>query len=60
MKALVIGWIVLLTLYAPAELTRLIIEYGFNSNTILELILFWSFYLIAIRMLTILVKVKDA
>lgn len=56
-KALVIALICWLTLYAPIELSRLIIEYGLEFGTTAELCSIWVFYLIAIAVLIKVVKV---
>jgi len=57
MKALVIILISLLTIYAPLELSRLIIVYKGASSFFCELFLIWSFYLIALKLLILKVRV---
>lgn len=56
-KVLVIVGICWWTLYAPIELSRLIIEYGLEFGTIAELCSIWVFYLIAMAVLIKVVKV---
>lgn len=51
MKALWLILIILLTIYAPLELSRLIIAYlnhTFHWQSIAELVFLWSFYVAAI------------
>lgn len=56
-KGLVITLVCLLTLYAPLELSRVIIVYCLKPSTIFELCFLWVFYLGAIIFLTKVVKV---
>jgi len=44
--------ICLLTIYAPLELSRLIINYGLEPALIFELCWLWLFYFIAVKILT--------
>lgn len=55
-KVLVISAVGLLTLYAPLELSRLIIQYGLELDTIIELCLMWAAYLGAITLLILAVR----
>ena len=56
MKWLIILLCFFCTCAAPLELTRLIVEYGFDFKTILELTLMWIEYLIFIGVLIKVVK----
>ena len=56
-KVLVIVLICWLTLYAPIELSRLILAYGLQFGTTAELCSIWVFYLIAMAVLIKVVKV---
>ncbi len=58
LKVLVIVFICLLTLYAPIELTRVIVAWGLDAELIAELSIFWVLYLIAILILIKVVRVK--
>jgi len=57
MKALIISGLCLLTIYAPLELSRLIILAGLEPEFIGELFFMWVFYLSAIAILIKVVKV---
>ena len=37
--------LVLLTIYAPVELTRVIIAYGLSAELIFEIAFMWTFYI---------------
>ena len=65
MKRLLILLICLLTLYAPLELTRVIIDWGLLgpfkdtilvSNFIFELSFIWLFYAIAIFLISVVAR----
>lgn len=45
MKALWLSLVILLTIYAPIELSRMIFAYGLEAQLIVELYFFWAFYL---------------
>ena len=57
MKGLIVALICLLTLYAPLELTRYILVQGLRPAYVFELCMLWSFYFVAIIILTKVVKV---
>jgi len=57
LKVLVISLLCLLTLYAPIELSRMIMKYGLELALVFELSLIWVFYLAAIVILTKVVRV---
>ena len=52
--------ICIMTLYAPAELTRVILAYGLDYELITEIVLMWLLYLGAIFFIAKVMKVKDA
>ncbi|MBA7637573.1 hypothetical protein ES703_45219 [subsurface metagenome] len=58
LKALVVTLICLLTLYAPVELTRVIVAWGLDAELLAELSIFWALYLLAILILIKVVRVK--
>ena len=51
-KSLVLLLICSLTIYAPVELTRVIIAYGLSGKLIFEVCFVWSFYAIAILLIS--------
>jgi len=57
MKATVLFLICALTLYAPLELSRLIWNYGLADGRAFELCFIWVLYLVAIIVLTKVVRV---
>lgn len=57
MKVTLLVIICLLTLYAPLELSRLIIRYGLDIELIGELSIIWVFYLAAMGILIKVVRV---
>lgn len=54
-KILWCGILAALTIYAPIELSRLIVITGVPLDELFELIMFWSFYLVALLALSWLV-----
>ena len=57
-RIFLISAIVIFTIYAPVELSRLIIEYGLGETTMYmtELLVMWSGYLLAMYFIYKLVK----
>ncbi len=51
-KSLLLLLICSLTIYAPIELTRIIIAYGLSGEFIFEVCFVWSFYAIAIFLIS--------
>lgn len=51
-KGLMVVLICLLTVYAPIELTRVIIAWGLTTQFIFELAFVWLFYALAIFMIS--------
>lgn len=60
MKTLVMALVILATIYAPGELTRLIVKYGFTFDTTLELVAIWFMYLVAMGTLIKVLGVLNA
>lgn len=56
-KALLITLVCFLTLYAPIELTRVIIVWGLTAKFVIEISVIWVLYLGAIAILTKVVRV---
>jgi len=56
------GWgsltllICLLTIYAPIELSRVIVNWGLTPSFIFELIFMWLFYGIAIFLISVIIQ----
>jgi len=55
-KGLLILLICLLTVYAPIELTRVIVAWGLTNQFIFELTFVWLFYSLAIFMISATVR----
>ena len=51
MKWLIFGLIVLFTIYAPIELTRVILEYGSDGELVSELMFMWGLYVLGMLIL---------
>ncbi|UCH42334.1 MAG: hypothetical protein JSW16_05805 [Dehalococcoidales bacterium] len=59
MKSLLALLFCILTIYAPVELTRMIIAYGLSSKFIFELCFIWSTYTTAISLISaVLVRTR--
>ena len=56
MKIAVIMWLCLLTLYAPIELSRLILDCGLCPKLVFELAMIWFLYLVAVATLIKIVR----
>ena len=55
MKSLLILLICLLTVYAPMELTRVIVEWGLSGWLVFEVCFIWLFYTTGIFLVSIIV-----
>lgn len=53
MKHLLITLLILLTIYAPAELTRVIVAYGLSAELIFEIVFIWVFYIAGITLVAL-------
>ena len=58
MRGLLILLVCLLTLYAPIELTRIIINWGLSGRFIFEVCFMWFLYALAIFTLSVVVVRK--
>ena len=56
-KGLMVLLICILTVYAPIELTRVIIAWGLTDRFIFEVIFVWLFYSLAILMISAMIRV---
>ena len=56
LKSLLVVLICLLTVYAPIELTRVIIAWGLSSQFIFEIAFVWLFYALALFIISIGVR----
>ena len=54
-RLLLVLLLCLLTLYAPIELTRVIINWGLSGQFIFEVCFMWSFYALAIFTFSVVV-----
>lgn len=45
-----------MTIYAPIELTRVIVRWGLASEFVFELIFIWLFYVLAILIISVMVQ----
>ena len=59
-RLILILLVCLLTLYAPIELTRMIISWGLSGKFIFEVCFMWFFYALAIFMFSVVVFRKRA
>ena len=57
LKGLMVLLICILTVYAPVELTRVIIAWGLTNRFIFELAFVWLFYSLAILMISAMIRV---
>ena len=56
MKGLLVLLICMITIYAPIELTRVIVAWGLAAQFIFELTFVWLFYGLAIFMMSVIVR----
>jgi len=56
MRGLLVLLIFLLTMYAPIELSRVIVRWGLVTEFILELAFMWLFYGLAIFIILLIVR----
>ena len=56
MRGLLVLLIFLLTMYAPIELSRVIVRWGLAAEFILELAFMWLFYGLAIFIILLIVR----
>ena len=56
LKSLLVVLICLLTIYAPIELTRVIVAWGLSSQFIFEIAFVWLFYALALVIISIGVR----
>ena len=57
MSGLLVSIICLLTVYAPLELSRVIIVgWGLSAEFVFELAFIWSFYILAIYLILVIVR----
>ena len=61
MRGLLVLLVCFLTMYAPIELSRVIVNWGLTAEFISELILMWIFYGLAIFIISVIVlrRVKE-
>ncbi len=55
-RGLLVLLICLLTIYAPIELSRVIIKWGLSSELIFELIFMWLLYGVAVFIILVMVQ----
>ncbi len=60
MKGLLIVLVCLLTLYAPIELTRVIIDWSVSGRFLFEIVFMWLFYAIGILITSVVVARRQS
>jgi len=56
MWGLLVLLVCFMTIYAPIELSRVIVRWGLASEFIFELIFIWLFYVLAILIVSVMVQ----
>ena len=56
MWGLLVLLVCFMTIYAPIELSRVIIRWGLTSEFVFELIFIWLFYVLAILIVSVMVQ----